>query len=69
MSALNDEVRDFSARAGPALSLGMTEVLMRPGFPAFADRFGVMIDVDILHTTDAFSHRIGRVFEFFFHSA
>src|SRR5205807_1187240 len=42
---------------------------VRPRFPAFADRLGVTVEVDVFHATDAFSNCIGGVFKSLFHSA
>jgi hypothetical protein len=35
---------------------------MRPGFPAFADRLGVALDVDLLHAIDIFFHGLSGIF-------
>jgi hypothetical protein len=40
--------------------------LMSPGLPAFADRLRVALEIDIFN---AFFYCVGRVFEFFLHSA
>src|SRR5438876_8979918 len=38
---------------------------IRPGFPAFADRLCITVDVDVSYAVDALLHRFGRIFVLF----